>query len=258
MNMLVLERHESTVLVAHSSALISAGLVSMLERMPGWNVSVWDEAHKPSASLRENASAQIVIGNSSQVAKVLAHQSGLQPCRRATEPKIVLVTSGGDDPGVDRERLAPSAVAARLPLESPAADVIDTVRSLSSETTARGMPGRSTPVVARGGLAPGALRRVREHIHNQLAEKVELHVLAQIAGLSDCHFARAFKQSVGLPPHRYLMQHRVAAAEELIRNTNRPLADISLDVGFSDQSHFTRKFADITGETPSAFRRRFR
>ena len=258
MNMLVLERHEATVLVAHSSALISAGLVSMLERMPGWNVRVWDAAQRPPASARQNSSAQIVIGNSAQVAKALAHQSGVQAGSRAAEPKIVLVTSGDDDLGVDRERLAPSTVAARLPLECPAAEVIDTVRSLSYPTTAHSVPGRAAPGVARGGLAPGALRRVREHIHSQLAEKIDLHALAQIAGLSDCHFARAFKQSIGLPPHRYLMQYRVAAAEELIKETDRALADIALDVGFSDQSHFTRKFADITGETPSAFRRRYR
>ena len=85
--MLVLERHEATVLVAHSSALISAGLVSMLERMPGWNVRVWDAAQRPPASARQNSSPQIVIGNSAQVAKALAHQSGVQAGSHAAEPK---------------------------------------------------------------------------------------------------------------------------------------------------------------------------
>lgn len=116
----------------------------------------------------------------------------------------------------------------------------------------------SSDRIPRGGLAPGALRRVRDHIEDRLAEKIELRELAAIAGLSECHFARAFKQSLGLPPHRYLILRRIAAAAELIKNTDQLLTDVSLRVGFCDQSHFTRVFARTTGETPSAFRHRHR
>jgi AraC-like DNA-binding protein len=118
----------------------------------------------------------------------------------------------------------------------------------------------STPVVpsCRGGLPPGALRRVREFVSQRLAEKIELAHLADIAGLSVCHFSRAFKQSMGLPPHRYLMRERVAAAARLIRGTDRPLVEISLEVGFSDQSHFTRCFSDLMGATPRDYRRKHR
>ena len=56
----------------------------------------------------------------------------------------------------------------------------------------------------RGGLAAGTLRRIREYIERELANPISLHDLASVAGLSDCHFARAFKQSIGMPPHRYL------------------------------------------------------
>jgi AraC-like DNA-binding protein len=116
----------------------------------------------------------------------------------------------------------------------------------------------SSPPSFRGGLPPGALRRVRDFVAQRLAEKIELGQLAEIAGLSVCHFSRAFKQSMGLPPHRYLMRERVSAAALLVRTTDRPLVEISLEVGFSDQSHFTRCFSDVMRDTPRDYRRKHR
>jgi AraC-like DNA-binding protein len=81
--------------------------------------------------------------------------------------------------------------------------------------------------------------------------------LARIAGLSTSHFCRAFKQSIGMPPHRYVTMRRLAAAAELIRKTPKPLAEVAIEVGFSGQSHFTRVFTQMTGETPGALRRRY-
>lgn len=110
----------------------------------------------------------------------------------------------------------------------------------------------------RGGLPPGALRRVREVMERRLTEKLQLRELAAVAGVSKCHFARAFKQSVGQPPHQYLMMRRIEVAAELIKASDRSLTEISLDTGFSDQSHFSRSFVRITGETPRDYRRRHR
>lgn len=107
----------------------------------------------------------------------------------------------------------------------------------------------------RGGLAAGTLRRIGEHIERELSNPISLHDLALAAGLSDCHFARAFKQSVGLPPHRYLMDRRIEKATALIRGTDRPLSQIALEAGFCDQSHFSRSIARATGQTPRALRR---
>jgi transcriptional regulator GlxA family with amidase domain len=114
-------------------------------------------------------------------------------------------------------------------------------------------PMRVPPI--RGGLSAGTLERVRRHIEGQLGNSITLHDLASIAGLSDCHFARAFKQSTGMPPHRYLTNRRVERAIELIRETDRPLAQIALEVGFCDQSHFSRLIARVTGTTPRELRR---
>lgn len=127
-----------------------------------------------------------------------------------------------------------------------------------SHTLALDAPRAVASPAFRGGLPPGALRRVRDFVAQRLAEKIELRQLADVAGLSVCHFSRAFKQSMGVPPHRYLMRERVSAAALLIRTTDRPLAEISLEVGFSDQSHFTRCFSDAMGDTPRDYRRRHR
>ena len=112
----------------------------------------------------------------------------------------------------------------------------------------------AVPPRPRGGIAPSALRRVREHIDSNLGEHIDIADLANITGLSPCHFSRAFKQSMGMPPHRYLISRRVQEAARLIESTDRPMFEIALDVGFSDQSHFTRVFSSQVGESPSQFR----
>lgn len=106
-----------------------------------------------------------------------------------------------------------------------------------------------------GGLAPRALTRIREYIEERLEENIELETLAGIAGLSKWHFARAFKQSVGTPPHFYLIQRRLQRAKELLAETDLSLAQIALRIGFSDQSHFSRRFRMFVGMTPRSFRR---
>ena len=110
----------------------------------------------------------------------------------------------------------------------------------------------------RGGMAPLTLRRICEHIEREIANTIRLQELADIAGLSIAHFSRAFRQSMGMPPRRYMSQRRIEAAAERIRDTSLPLSEIALSLGFSDQSHFTRVFVRLRGETPAMFRRRHR
>lgn len=107
----------------------------------------------------------------------------------------------------------------------------------------------------RGGLAPGVLRRVRAHVDANLAAKLELADLAAIASLSRCHFAYAFKQSLGCTPHRYVMSRRLEKAGEFLRTSSLPIVEIALATGFADQSHFSRCFRAFFGASPLAFRR---
>lgn len=116
-----------------------------------------------------------------------------------------------------------------------------------------------TPDVGpRGGLSPGVLRRVREYVTAHIHENLDIATLASHAGLSAYHFARAFKASVGMPPHRYLLEQRISKAAELIERSEQPLTSIALDVGFADQAHFSRSFYALMGLTPSQFRRAHR
>jgi transcriptional regulator GlxA family with amidase domain len=109
-------------------------------------------------------------------------------------------------------------------------------------------------VEARGGLPPGATRRVDEYIEAHISEKIELPMLATIANLSTYHFAREFKRSTGITPHSYLVHKRVERAKEMLARTDYSLTEIALATGFSDQSHLARHFRNIVGSTPKQFR----
>ena len=111
---------------------------------------------------------------------------------------------------------------------------------------------------ARGGLSPSVLRRVREYIDANLEANIGLDAISKVAGLSRCHFVRAFRQSIGTTPHNFLMYRRFCKAIDFIKDTDLPLAEIALAAGFSDQSHFSRRFRQHLGVSPSAFRRSHR
>jgi AraC-like DNA-binding protein len=107
---------------------------------------------------------------------------------------------------------------------------------------------------SRGGLSPARTHRICEYINSNLDQNISLEALAEIAGLSTHHFARAFKQSVGLPPHCYVLQRRIEHAQHMLRNTDLPLSEIALSAGFSDQSHLARHFRRMTGMSPGLVR----
>jgi len=108
---------------------------------------------------------------------------------------------------------------------------------------------------AHGGLSAGALRRVREYVQLHLDESIDLSMLAAVAGLSMHHFAREFKQSTGVTPHHYLIQKRIERAQQMLAQSDLPLAEIAYAVGFSDQGHLARHFRALLGTTPREFRR---
>tara|TARA_R110000868_G_scaffold116608_3_gene310204 strand:- start:6441 stop:7346 length:906 start_codon:yes stop_codon:yes gene_type:complete len=111
---------------------------------------------------------------------------------------------------------------------------------------------------SRGGLAPWQVRCATQLMIERLGEDMTLSEPARVCGLSLSYFSRAFKQSVGMPPHRWLLQQRVLRAKALLRNADRPLAEIAAACGFTDQSHFTRVFTSAVGASPGAWRRQVR
>jgi AraC family transcriptional regulator len=116
--------------------------------------------------------------------------------------------------------------------------------------------GAGSAVPRSGGVLPRhKLRAVTEYIQAHLGAELSLDRLAGVAHVSPYHFARLFKHSTGLPPHRYVIARRVERARELLRAAHRPaLAEVATEVGFSDQSHFTRHFKRLVGVTPRQFR----
>lgn len=125
------------------------------------------------------------------------------------------------------------------------------IRALA-ETPDSELPRARRP---RGGLSPAALRRVQVFIQAHLEQPIRLGELAERAGLSPHHFARAFKTTTGRTPHAYVQQARVAKAERLLRETELPVGEIALRTGFSTQSRFTETFRKVTGFTPARYRR---
>lgn len=112
----------------------------------------------------------------------------------------------------------------------------------------------AAPVATRQRLRNGKLARVLEYIQANVDGDLSLNDLAKTAGLSPFHFSRLFKNSTGLPPHQYVLRWRIEEAKRLLRHTRLDLAEIAARVGFRDQSHFTARFRQITGDTPKRWR----
>jgi AraC family transcriptional regulator len=108
---------------------------------------------------------------------------------------------------------------------------------------------------ARGGLAPWQESRAKEAMDANLDREINIARLAYECGLSTSQFARAFKQSTGCPPHRWLLEQRIKRAQDLLLTSDRTLTEIARVCGFSDQSHLTRAFGQTVGTSPGLWRR---
>lgn len=107
----------------------------------------------------------------------------------------------------------------------------------------------------RGGLSPWQIRKVTSHVEANLDRPIRNEELATLVRLNPSHFGRAFRNSLGEPPHEYVIRRRVERAQGLMLSTDASLSDIALDCGLADQSHLTRLFRRIVGESPRAWRR---
>lgn len=116
--------------------------------------------------------------------------------------------------------------------------------------------GDNTGAVVRGGLAPATRRRIADLIEAHLDEALTLERLAAEARLSTFHFAKMFRASFGMPPHRYLDARRIERAKGLLRLEGSALSEVALSCGYASQSHFTRAFKAATQVTPGEWRQR--
>lgn len=110
------------------------------------------------------------------------------------------------------------------------------------------------PVGFKGGLSPRDLARAKELIDQNLSGDVSLALLGKECGMSPNHFARAFRQSTGVPPHRWLLSRRVELAKVMLERGEMTASEIASATGFADQSHFIRVFSQIVGATPKVWK----
>jgi AraC family transcriptional regulator len=113
----------------------------------------------------------------------------------------------------------------------------------------------SALVPLKGGLSQPRLRQVLAYIEENLDREIRLQALAELAGLSPFHFARSFRQSLGLTPHQYIVQHRVQRAKELLLRPEWNIEQVASATGFAGASQFSRVFRQSVGVTPTEWRR---
>ena len=109
----------------------------------------------------------------------------------------------------------------------------------------------------RGGLSPARLRRVKEFVHAKMEDELSLHDLAQSVGLNTAHFAEMFRKSTGETPHQFVLRVRVERAKEMLRSAEMRVLDVAIACGFKTQQHFAHVFRQLSGASPTEYRRYF-
>jgi AraC family transcriptional regulator len=115
--------------------------------------------------------------------------------------------------------------------------------------------GTGSAPLLRGGLAGWQQRAVANHIEEHVGDQIPLGILAEIARLSPFHFSRAFKQTFGMPPHRFHTHRRIERAKSLLADPKASITAVGMAVGFAETSSFSTAFRKVTGETPTSFQR---
>jgi AraC-like DNA-binding protein len=170
----------------------------------------------------------------------------------------------GPEPGTVRKLqsvMAELCTALRSALDDERGTAEDSLRRASQllegigEDAAEPGIAATTQEQPRGGLSPWQVRKVMCHIEAHLDRSIKNEDLAALVRLNPSHFGRAFRNSFGEPPHEYVIRRRVERAQGLMLSTDASLSEIALDCGLADQSHLTRLFRRVVGESPRAWRR---
>jgi AraC-like DNA-binding protein len=118
--------------------------------------------------------------------------------------------------------------------------------------------GANVARVVRVDAASRRMLRARDKMDRSYDKPLEVAALARVALTSEAHFIRTFKETFGETPHRYLQRRRLERAMALLRETERPVTEICLDVGFASLGSFSRTFTHVMGMSPSAYRQAWR
>ena len=110
----------------------------------------------------------------------------------------------------------------------------------------------------KGGLPARTIKKIESYVRENLSTEITLEQLAAIAVLSKRHFLRAFSESLGTTPHRYVLSHRIDMAKQRLATPGRSITEVALESGFTHAQHFSTTFRRITGQTPSEYRHSLR
>jgi AraC family transcriptional regulator len=142
----------------------------------------------------------------------------------------------------------------RVYVESFAVVLLSEIKNCQAiDLSQRRRTHRETPV--KGGLASWQCKAVCDYIEANLHQDISLAELAAIARLSPYHFCRAFKETVGEPPHRYQMSRRIEQAKTLLAKPSLSVSDVAVAVGYGSLSRFSALFRQVTGHSPRDYRR---
>jgi AraC family transcriptional regulator len=145
----------------------------------------------------------------------------------------------------------------RESLEGPLSPLFtQSVATLTATHLARSYSNRSRAVPScHGGMGPSRERRVLAYIAEHLDQTITLEELAKVAEISPNYLIALFRQSLGMTPHKYVVQQRIEQARRLLNERNLSLLEIAQRCGFQDQSQFTTVFRRYAGVTPGQLRR---
>jgi AraC family transcriptional regulator len=202
----------------------------------------------PGMRVRVRHDAPLEVLSLTYAADALAGRPDLSDYRAAIAADLPIATV---DPGVR----ALAAEARRVLVQEPFHDR-RYMAALGSAMLERVLQviDRGAPARARVAISPFKLRRVVDHVETNLDNKITVRELAELAGLSTAHFARAFRQATGEAPHHFILTRRIARVRALLRDPALNLATVSARAGFSSHAHMTSVFRRLTGLAPAAYR----
>jgi AraC family transcriptional regulator len=135
--------------------------------------------------------------------------------------------------------------------------LVESLRNLLAVHLLRNYQGKpAQPQVQQTALDSLKIKQIKDYIEDNIAEELAIAELAALVPMSQFHFARAFKATVGQSPHQYVVKRRMERAKVLLSVTGLPVAEVAYRVGFANQSHFTAQFRKIIGITPKQYRDR--
>jgi AraC-like DNA-binding protein len=159
------------------------------------------------------------------------------------------------DAVIDNERLAQDLLAAHQSLEDGSSRLEAEFRLTTALADVLLATATWKPRTTWNGI-PSSMLSARDYLDDHIADDVSLETLASMSGLSKYHFARTFKEWIGMPPHAYQMQQRVLRAKQFLRVLSP--AQAAQECGFYDQSHLNRAFRLFAGTTPGNYAQQFR